>query len=471
MSFVDAYEINSYQDIVNLDEIELILCQLDGINKKFNRDSLGNKIIVQDRQAFTRDINLYSSDYNLYKYIALHKDIIYELIIRYDKFYNTGGNYFKLKEMSILITNTVLKQLTEHDINVLFYNGTPHQPLPYIAYLVSKYYDLEIISFLRLPKTHFKISTKRVIVTDKWPNLPDEFTKLRNGLDIEAPSSLNDSSLAQNFLLKDIRKEYNPIHYGTRFGKSFISSLISNKRRLGKSIILEILMIPWKVFRIIFVFNLLNKIINKFKIFYYKTNIDITNQRYFFYPLHYQPEATTLPVGGIFTDQLFAIQFISKILLEIDPSLLLIIKEHPATFGRFYRESNSNYRPKAFYRNISRLKNTVIVDTSISSDLLINHSLCVITISGTASFEAFARNKPVIILGESYYSSFSNVIEVINIQDLLESIKLIINNKPDYHEDFIITSDLLERMSFEYDETDKRLIINEMVKYLINKGK
>jgi len=116
-------------------------------------------------------------------------------------------------------------------------------------------------------------------------------------------------------------------------------------------------------------------------------------------PLNYQPECTTSPMGGIFTDQLLMLQMLSAALPQ---GWKIYVKEHPTQWklnGRAY----SMFRFRGFYETIAALPNTVLLPITTKSASLIEHAKAVATVTGTAGWEAVLRGKPALVFGYPDY--------------------------------------------------------------------
>ena len=138
---------------------------------------------------------------------------------------------------------------------------------------------------------------------------------------------------------------------------------------------------------------------------------------YYIFFLHYQPEATTLPCGLAFAQQWLAI---SRLRMVLPEDVQLVVKEHPGMFLR------GMLRPAVrdcyFYDAIAELPNTVLVDINQDSFDLIDHAKAVVTITGTAGFQALARGKSVIVFGAAPYRHFPSVRQVASVADLNEAV-------------------------------------------------
>ena len=143
--------------------------------------------------------------------------------------------------------------------------------------------------------------------------------------------------------------------------------------------------------------------------FYY--NEPMYKEKYYFFPLHYQPEASTLVSAANYEKQLFAIDLLAK---KIPVGSILYVKEHYSILG--HREMN-------FYRSLKDYPNIKFISPWISSHKLIKNSEGVIVLTGTVGWEAILYSKPVFVLGKVFYNSFkyTNVIE--NIDDLSHVLK------------------------------------------------
>ena len=134
------------------------------------------------------------------------------------------------------------------------------------------------------------------------------------------------------------------------------------------------------------------------------------NEKFIIYPLHYEPESSTLVRAFHFSDQLALIKLIAK-LLPLD--VKLVVKEHGG---------NRGYRKPGFYREVSHLPNVVLRPPEYNVSELISSCLCVITLTGRMGWEATVNKKPVITLGDSFWSSIETVYNVQSWEELSESI-------------------------------------------------
>ncbi len=126
--------------------------------------------------------------------------------------------------------------------------------------------------------------------------------------------------------------------------------------------------------------------------------IDI-EQRFIYFPLQLQPEMTTSSLGGMFRDQLLAIEKLSGIL----PSdVKIYVKENP--------KQGAYSRGPFFFHRLNRIPNVVFMPSFANTNTLIAHCEAVATITGTVGWEAIRKGKKAIVFGNTWYSSFPGIL-------------------------------------------------------------
>jgi hypothetical protein len=135
---------------------------------------------------------------------------------------------------------------------------------------------------------------------------------------------------------------------------------------------------------------------------------------YVYFPLHLQPELTTSAVGGVYADQLLALEALSARMPE---GHLIYVKENP--------KQTEKQRGPLFYKRLRALKNVRVVHLRESSSDLIRGSLSVATITGTAGWEALFHGKPVLVFGSAWYREFPGVTtftDELNVSEFLRTV-------------------------------------------------
>ncbi len=148
-----------------------------------------------------------------------------------------------------------------------------------------------------------------------------------------------------------------------------------------------------------------------YKAFWFKYDDFNQNENYFYYPLHAEPEAAVLYRGdGIYEGQ---VKLIENIAEQLPPGVNLYIKDHP---------HRSAFTDMIYFERLKRIPNLKIIDPFFSGKVITFYSKGIITISGTTGFEAILFNKPVVLLGQSFYMNSNRVIQVKNIRELRDVI-------------------------------------------------
>lgn len=129
--------------------------------------------------------------------------------------------------------------------------------------------------------------------------------------------------------------------------------------------------------------------------------IELSRQRFVFYPLHVEPETSLQGLSPEFFYQLSLIAAVSR---DLPAGALLAVKEHVTAVGR---------RPADFYRQIAELKNVVLLDPLELGLDCVREAAATVTICGTAGFEAALLGKPVIAFGRHNIWSFLPHVRVV----------------------------------------------------------
>ena len=128
-----------------------------------------------------------------------------------------------------------------------------------------------------------------------------------------------------------------------------------------------------------------------------------------YFPLHLQPEATTMPLGGVFADQLIAMETLAR---AVPPHWTIAVKENP--------KQRLKHRTPEFYERLREIPRVRLVDGNTSTFDLICESSAVATITGNAGWEALFAGKPVFTFGEAFFKHAPGVIAVDELTEIEE---------------------------------------------------
>jgi hypothetical protein len=132
---------------------------------------------------------------------------------------------------------------------------------------------------------------------------------------------------------------------------------------------------------------------------------------YYYYPMHLEPEAVVLYHGhGLYRNQ---VKLVENIAAQLPPGALLYVKDHPHDFG---------YRSADDYKALQKVPNIRLIRHDVPGKRLIHHAIGVITITGTAGFEALLMGKQIYTFGKAFYSVCPRVQYIRNVRDLREAL-------------------------------------------------
>ena len=185
----------------------------------------------------------------------------------------------------------------------------------------------------------------------------------------------------------------------------------------------------------------------------------LSRKKFFIYPLHLHPEASTLVQGRWLNNQIRIIEMFSK---ALPSDVLLIVKEHKVSLGR---------RPAKFYQEINNFHNAFFVSENTDVYELLDKSLGVITISSSMGLEALMTGKPIITVGDIFYNFSSNTYSATDFSNLESIIQKAINHEFDYYDILCLLSThrqgLVEVSStfspYNYDDFSVRQLANSIM--------
>jgi hypothetical protein len=142
--------------------------------------------------------------------------------------------------------------------------------------------------------------------------------------------------------------------------------------------------------------------------------------KFIFLPLMFQPERSSCPQGGIFSNQFLIVNLLSNL---APAGWQVYVKEHPTQFHP--NMQCSQVRSEEYYGTIARFNNVKLIDTDIDPFLLIDTCQAVATIGGTAAIEAVVRGKPALLFGYAYFEDCAGMYRVSSEADLRRALSQI----------------------------------------------
>jgi hypothetical protein len=130
------------------------------------------------------------------------------------------------------------------------------------------------------------------------------------------------------------------------------------------------------------------------------------DEKYFLYPQHFKPEASTSVLARHYCSDLSVIE---NIAFNLPFGSYLYVKEHFVNFGRL---------PLEHYRKLKKIPNVRLIACDTNTKELIEKSLGVITLTSTVGYEALMMNKPVYVFGNVFYECHPNCRKVLSYEEL-----------------------------------------------------
>ena len=167
------------------------------------------------------------------------------------------------------------------------------------------------------------------------------------------------------------------------------------------------------------------KLLRQVKVIYLKKKFGDTDlkERYYLFPLHYQPEASTAVNAPFYCEQG---EVIKNIAFSLPPGTKLYVKDHPNGIG---------FMSLATYQKIFDLPNVIYIDPGADTKRLICHSIGIVTITSTMGYEALLMKRPVLTLGKVFYAYHPYCTHIKGYEGLAEELRSMIDRKyPNFEE-------------------------------------
>ena len=121
--------------------------------------------------------------------------------------------------------------------------------------------------------------------------------------------------------------------------------------------------------------------------------------KFVYFPLHLQPELTTMTFGGKFVDQALAIECLRALLPN---EWWIVVKENP--------KQTAYARGALFFARLAKLSKVIYAGKTLDTFDLIKQSEFCATITGTTGFEALTFGKRALVFGQAWYQNLPGVI-------------------------------------------------------------
>lgn len=346
----------------------------------------------------------------------------------YDFNYETP---FDEQNHQINVARTIFNKLISSKAEFVIFFEFPHSIGSYITYLLCHHLKIKFVIRAFAP------FEDRVFYTSKIDDgIPSYYSELNEA----------DKSLLETILLKASTSysQTQPSYMRNQAKRLFLVSKIRNFKTYLKQQ-------QWK--------RTSRAIANK--------SIDLSRNNFIYVGLHYQPELTSFPLGGLYNNQHLMILSLSAV---IPDDWRIIVKEHPTTFA-YVKRNMALFRSKHYYDSLRNIPKVDFVDYTFDSFELIDRSKIVATLTGTVGYEGVLRGKPCIVFGDAPYLGCEGVFKVADFKSLkdiwheLERKKFFVDKEKvlSYSKNAIANS-LYGRVNADFNKFDEEKQLEYMLK-------
>ena len=304
--------------------------------------------------------------------------VVLRMFDRIYRKFSAGQSYEIRKRLYLEQVTWVYGIIQDLEFDTVILSDIPHTPFAYILYSVARALNKNVFFLLQIPiKDTFIISRS---IDDMFAPVRTEYQRLKASGELPP-------------LSPRLQKEFD-----RRSGKKHKPFYMSRRdlpltRRVAD-------WAKW-TFRIDTNLRPHRSLRNGFAYWRACKPMPAAGTPYVYFPLHLQPEATTLPMGDIFVDQYVAVEMLARALPR---GWVVVLKEHPAQ-----RMAKRDYR---FYSRLGRIANVHLVSRDEDTFTLTENSRAVASITGTPGWEAIFAGRPVIVFGNAYYRGAPGTVSV-----------------------------------------------------------
>ena len=138
---------------------------------------------------------------------------------------------------------------------------------------------------------------------------------------------------------------------------------------------------------------------------------------YIYCALQTVPEIALTPMAGNYDNQMYELHMLSYCAEKY--GIEIYVKEH------IYQ----HWRKKSFYDQIRKLRNVVLIKTTVDTYELIENAVATATFTGSCSMEGIMRGVPALIFANNEWRGLPGSFYITNVDDCCKSIEAILNHE------------------------------------------
>ncbi len=235
--------------------------------------------------------------------------------------------------------------------------------------------------------------------------------------------------------------------YGISF--SFVKAAVKKTPEL-----LRMIPVAWK--RYLFV-RPVKKLSVQYREFYESLAAEpIPGEKYIYFPLQYQPEATSNPMGGdMYADQMIPLNILSQ---SLPDDVKIYVKTHP--------EQLSLMRTKEYYTELAKIPKVRFMKIETSTYELMKNAVAVASLTGTALWECQFFGVPALAFGYSVKNPAPLTYHVRTVEECKKALECIAKEpRKDVTKELKIYTKALHNISFAVEDIEEN-IPNVVVKFV-----
>ena len=151
-----------------------------------------------------------------------------------------------------------------------------------------------------------------------------------------------------------------------------------------------------------------------------------TREGFALFQLHFEPEKSTIPDGGLNVSQLAAIRIARE---SLPDDIELVVKEHPSQLS--YVSNGFTGRSPSFYEALENLPGVSLGSRSTANWDLIERSRIVLTVTGTVAVEAAFIGVPSGHFGHPWYRGLRGTSPLHDARTAPEVVGAALEQRPD----------------------------------------
>lgn len=364
-------------------------------------------INIKNKNLDLNYLNTFEKKYHVNLWLLAYKERAFYFFNDYYKF--NRDEILKILEQECKLFETILLEINPEFIII---------KSPDYQHNILLYEMCKSLGIKTLIMSHTRLGD-RYIISEQPDKIDNQNSILKNYSSI---SQRNTEELLDIMRGYDKQISIVPLEYHVSFKKQFQGSLrflfkvcnneyrkyfVNYGRTKTRVLINEISLVFKRLSR--------EKFLNKY------SQKKIIDTKFVYFPLHFQPELSTLVAVPFYQNQL---NVISNIARSLPIDFILYVKEHPI-------QKKYGWRDIAYYNFIKELPNVRLIHPSVPNEELIKNCSLVITIAGTPGLQAAFFNKPSIVFSNVGYLDLPSVSRVEKIEDLPKIIELSLQTKVD----------------------------------------